>query len=487
VIAPAVNNYPTDRERGDDDDSFSVFSFHSSLDVARTSSHMAEMQHHQRSSRLRPATAATPISRKDDARRRFSLSNFLGSSNSGAAAAAAAAAAAKDAENEVNSAGGGVVAKSIASTFSRRYSVDEYPSPYPSHLGTRPRTAIVGPRNEPLPPIHSLSRLALNSEASASSTNIARPAVRELPPVAPPRSPIIDNSAYTTRPHRLSIRSASERGSTLIGSESERDFGSDTVFDSMRTRMSDASPLRADNIFDVSVSSPSVDSSAEAGMRHKATPVSQLVRGASDAAGRDSWPDSTHTAQPKVVGWTSDWDAPSRSANENEKFPVPSGLHPYSGLLSGPPNGNSAHSNASNTTFNTAPEGYSSDEKSVQDANSVFDWDDDASVDTAIQPRGNLLERENASLMPRQVPSYHTRSQSMPLVTTLRDKKPLPSENWDDDFLDEEDDDYGLPKGEMVIPRAIEERQASVITHLGCVREFALLVEGKHVLDLYPR
>ena len=67
----------------------------------------------------------------------------------------------------------------------------------------------------------------------------------------------------------------------------------------------------------------------------------------------------------------------------------------------------------------------------------------------------------------------------MPLTnTSLRGRThQVPSENWDDDFLDEEDDEFGA--GAMVIPRAIEERQASIIGHLGCVREFALLVEGK--------
>jgi hypothetical protein len=68
----------------------------------------------------------------------------------------------------------------------------------------------------------------------------------------------------------------------------------------------------------------------------------------------------------------------------------------------------------------------------------------------------------------------------MPVVNTLRGRTPLPSENWDDDFLDD-DDEFGMSKSDMVIPRAIEERQASIIGHLGCVREFALLVEGKFI------
>lgn len=63
----------------------------------------------------------------------------------------------------------------------------------------------------------------------------------------------------------------------------------------------------------------------------------------------------------------------------------------------------------------------------------------------------------------------------MPVSQTLRAR--MPSENWDDDFLDE-NDEIGMGKASIVIPKEIQERQASIIGHLGCVREFALLVEG---------
>lgn len=45
------------------------------------------------------------------------------------------------------------------------------------------------------------------------------------------------------------------------------------------------------------------------------------------------------------------------------------------------------------------------------------------------------------------------------------------SENWDEDFLNDDAD------SEVIIPRAIEDAQASVVDHLSYVREFASLVE----------
>lgn len=53
------------------------------------------------------------------------------------------------------------------------------------------------------------------------------------------------------------------------------------------------------------------------------------------------------------------------------------------------------------------------------------------------------------------------------------------SENWDDDF---EDDCYGGLGGEVVVPKAIQERQKKVLRHLDSVKEFAALVEGMYLL-----
>ena len=105
----------------------------------------------------------------------------------------------------------------------------------------------------------------------------------------------------------------------------------------------------------------------------------------------------------------------------------------------------------------------------------------------------------------RRGPSaLHVRSQSVPVIPDVDAKRDLanstnkygtwnlgskgPSEDWNDDFVfefpeslvEEQDvpDDRRVDSGiSMFVPQAIQESQASVIGHLGHIKEFALLVE----------
>lgn len=58
----------------------------------------------------------------------------------------------------------------------------------------------------------------------------------------------------------------------------------------------------------------------------------------------------------------------------------------------------------------------------------------------------------------------------LPLQYKVANKFIVVSENWDDDFAESCGED-------VVIPQAIEDKQASVVDHLSYVREFATLVE----------
>ncbi|KAH8150960.1 uncharacterized protein LAJ45_05143 [Morchella importuna] len=310
--------------------------------------------------------------------------------------------------------------------------------------------------------------------------------------------------SISDRQHRLSLISASERASTLVGSEDNmEDFQSDTVFDSLRTRASELTP-RADQLFDQQQDEP-FGSGLEHHHHHHAPHPLRYKHYVSGEFGslknRDNSSSNMHATtttsnahkafDDDEDGSSSDWDAPSRNGDDDGMRIVSGGLRPYSGLLSAASLG--LHSNnASSTSFGTAPEGFSiNDGSSIRETNSsILDWSE--SVSPTPQPQPSYAKRSKtihakesimltSSRSGRRAPSYHVRSQSMPLVNS-HGRVPLPSENWDEDFLDDDDEGGCL---NMVIPRAIEEQQASVIGHLGCVREFALLVEDlKHLRSL---
>lgn len=386
--------------------------------------------------------------------------------------------------------------------FGRRYS--ESGSPYARHtLSSSPEG-----RRE-LAPITPLSLLVLDMDPmSRDCSPNPDDHLESLSPVDPHHDidldldlelePEVTNLTpipTSNRRHRLSLISASERASTLVGSEdlnnfeSDLDFQSDTVFDSMRTRFSELTPVRADSIFDIP------DGSPDNSLRDTNYPHKRYVNGdyspikRSDIATTSSR-NGLNSGSHRMVfdddedGWSSDWDIPSKSGDDGGELRISmqGGLRPYGGLLSAASLGLHSNNNASNTSFGTAPEGFSVDGASIRETNSILDWSESVSPNPSATSAPSYAKRSKTihakesmltgSRAGRRAPTYHVRSQSMPLVNS-HGRVPLPSENWDDDFLDDEDEGFG-----MVIPRAIEENQASVIGHLGCVREFALLVEG---------
>ncbi|KAI5780559.1 hypothetical protein EDC01DRAFT_633414 [Geopyxis carbonaria] len=486
VIAPLVNTAFTNIE---EDGTESLCSEIGSLPTdSRPVSHMGEI-HLQPQTRQRSLTSATPASGKANVRRSFSLSNFLGVTPP------------KDSStpnlkdvNDESLKNGFVGICSMGVGFNRRYSTSTPGDLTPSHpyqYQTRPNTPAVDEiRRQTLPPIQSLSLLEVNLDEPGSTERAA--SIDELSDhhsqIEPAPASIIDTSTMI-RPHRLSIMSASERASTLVGSDSEHDFGSDTLFDSMRTRISELTPVRVDSIFNFEGSVEFDKSNSP--LQVKMGPQTFVTNGHTSATGiegTESSPESARTAMVDMArmsleedddGWSSDWDIPSKGDVNEHRLSAAAGLRPYSGILSG---SHLAHSNTSNTSFGTAPEVLAVETSSLRETNSILDWNDGVSVcttspDNAYRPK-TVHGKESlfaANRTGRRAPTIHVRSQSVPVVNTLRGRVPLPSENWDDDFLDE--DDEGVYQNKMIIPRVIEEQQASIVGHLGCVREFALLVE----------
>lgn len=423
-----------------------------------------------------PATSVTPTSSRSSIRRSFSLSTFLSSTPSQRNSYQAAE---RNDGGLVNTLPG---IHSINIGLGRRYSspIEYSMSPYGRYM--RAPTPTIDEEREPLPPIQSLSMLELQPElGNAFLTDTEDWLGHNLSTFQPTAS--ASENTNTFHQNRLSLMSASERASTLIGSESEHDYGSETVFDSMRTRISELTPVRVEDIFDIEEipTKRVVERAQEQSSYSSAIPAAAYRTFASTRVEDDN--DS----------WNSDWDAPSKSTDEEGcRLSGFGGLRPYSGLLSASHLGLHSHSNTSSTSFGTAPEAYSTDGASTRETNSILDWND--GVSTTPTPscfnfqRPKTVHAKESVLVPtragRRAPSYHVRSQSVPVTNNLRGRVPLASENWDDDFLDDNGDGIGFVS-EMVIPRAIEERQESVIGHLGCVREFALLVEGWFPLYYY--
>lgn len=494
MLAPTMCNM--DRSSNDDADAESIFSGGESLFFdSRPASRMDDLCVER--SRERPATSVSPPS--SSRRRSLSISNYLSAPTSKNPS--------EDGEvgNEEGDESGYVGSYAMDFGFAQRYS--ESASAYPRH--TRPSSSE---GREPAAPISSLSLL---EEYLAPVSQDYSPSLDDhlesLSPVDPHHDIDIDLDLElgatnltpiqtTNRQHRLSLISGSERASTLVGSEDLNNFESDqsdTVFDSMRTRVSEPTPVRADTIFDVPDGPPHSQDISPRDTRysHKRymsgdyTPLKQTD--IATASSRNGITTHRMAFDDDEDGWSSDWDVQSKNGDDDGELRIPTqgGLRPYSGLLSAASLG--LHSNnASSTSFGTAPEAFSVDGASIRETNSILDWSESVPNNTAAAPpsyakRSKTIHAKESMLTStragRRAPSYHVRSQSMPLVNT-HGRVPLPSENWDDDFLDDEDESSGFG---MVIPRAIEENQASVIGHLGCVREFALLVEGKTLLFVY--
>ncbi|KAH0545021.1 hypothetical protein FGG08_000947 [Glutinoglossum americanum] len=145
---------------------------------------------------------------------------------------------------------------------------------------------------------------------------------------------------------------------------------------------------------------------------------------------------------------------------------------------------------------------------------SLFDWSEQAPAEKGLKGTSRpktvhgKQDADGRGGRPtgRRAPSaLHIRSQSVPLIPDSTGQREYGgmtarfgslglgskgvSEDWNEDFefdgFDEIPNGDGFRDGEkrdsgfaMVVPQAIKERQASVLGHLGHVKEFALLVEG---------
>lgn len=496
MLAPTVCDM--DLSSNNDPDAESVFSGAESLFFdSRPASRMDDLCVER--PRERPLTTVPLLSSPRRHARRPSISNFLSAPTSRNPSENG-----ETTSKEAGDESGYVGSYAMDFGFGRRYS--ESASPCPRH--TRPSSPET--RRE-LAPITPLSLLELDMDpVSRDYSPGPDDHLESLSPVDPHHDIDLDLDLdleleleatnltpipNSNRLHRLSLISASERASTLVGSEdlnnfeSDLDFQSDTVFDSMRTRFSELTPVRADSIFDIP------DGSSDNSPRDTDYPHKRYVNGdyspfkqndIATASSRNGLNSNSHRMvfDDDEDGWSSDWDIPSKSGDDGGELRISmqGGLRPYGGLLSAASLGLHSNNNASNTSFGTAPEGFSVDGASIRETNSILDWSESVSPNPSAISAPSYAKRSKTihakesmlagSRAGRRAPTYHVRSQSMPLVNS-HGRVPLPSENWDDDFLDDEDEGFG-----MVIPRAIEENQASVIGHLGCVREFALLVEG---------
>lgn len=457
-------------------------------------------------SRRRPSTSANMTAPKRQVRRSLSVSNILprnGPQKHGRGG--------KGLSAEEEGSDGLVGLYSADLDVSRRFSEPLVDSPY--LLLPRPVSlSMSGEERDPLPPIQSLSALELDMEAlPATNTNnnndLDDCRLETLSPVDPNYEADTDDDGEEVdsepfsrggghHQHRLSVISASERASTLVGSEDlghfeGDDFQSETVFDSVRTRVSELTPVRLDAIFRLPPPEPSEYhlpmGSTKSYMSSDFTPTKgNDVPSSSTPTVLTPHFQRSNMSDDDDDGSSSDWDIPSKSTDDAGELRVPTsnGLRPLSGIHLSSRLGLNLN-NASNTSFGTALEGLSVDSSSIRETSSILEWSENIpnnGTPPSLSRRSKAIHAKESLLsgnrVGRRVPSFHIRSQSVPVVSNVR-TVPSPSENWDDDFLDDDGEEgFEFARREMVIPREIEERQASVIGHLGCVREFALLVEG---------
>jgi len=462
-------------------------------------------------SRGRPSTSANMTAApKRQVRRSLSVSNILPRSGPQKHGRGGKGLSAEEEEEEEEEGSDGLVG--LYSTdlgVSRRFSEPLVDSPY--LLLPRPVSPMSGEERDPLPPIQSLSALELDMEAlPATNANDLGDCRLETLSLADPSyeadtdddgEEVVDSEPFSRggghHQHRLSVISASERASTLVGSEDlghfeGDDFQSETVFDSVRTRVSEPTPVRLDAIFRLPPPEPSEYhlpmGSTKSYMSSDFTPTKgNDVPSSSTPTVLTPHFQRSNMSDDDDDGSSSDWDLPSKSADDAGELRVPtsSGLRPLSGIHLSSRLGLNLN-NASNTSFGTALEGLSVDSSSIRETSSILEWSESIpnnGTPPSISRRSKTTIHAKESLLSgnrvgRRVPSFHIRSQSVPVVSNVR-TVPSPSENWDDDFLDDDGGEgFEFARRGMVIPREIEERQASVIGHLGCVREFALLVEG---------
>ncbi|KAK6511912.1 hypothetical protein TWF481_000816 [Arthrobotrys musiformis] len=314
-----------------------------------------------------------------------------------------------------------------------------------------------------------------------------------LTPIAPPQAllpsamdldlPQEEDYSHARRPSLL----VSERASTLIGSDDiEQDFLSDTVFDSLRTRASPTHPPKLDTLF----SSGEQSSSRGVPNTLEASPIilDEPMQGFS--LNQSTWsvneepftgltPSNTrpqtrsHPVSPFTTVFKSDSD---KAKNTEDSDSVIRKLEDdIANALKRNSKERPVHStfprrrpharNSSNLdTFDVGRK--SMDAPSIEGDRIVSGSDWSESVAKSGRSSREIASSDNSKSRQR-APSAHTRSRSMPVAGVFADS----SENWDDDF----DNDFC---GDVIIPKSIKDAQATVMGHLGNVREFAKQVEN---------
>ncbi|KAF3158930.1 hypothetical protein EYR41_005461 [Orbilia oligospora] len=314
-----------------------------------------------------------------------------------------------------------------------------------------------------------------------------------LTPIAPPQAmlptamdldqPQEEDYSHARRPSLL----VSERASTLIGSDDiEQDFLSDTVFDSLRTRASPTHAPKLDTLFNggeqsssrgipgtlepspiildepmqgfsLNQSTWSVNEEPFTGLTpsntrpqtrsHPVSPFTTVFKPDGDKAKSIEDDDS-------VIRKLEDDIANALKRNSKER-PVHSTF---------PRRRPHARNSSNLDTFDVGRK--SMDAPSVEGDRVVSGSDWSESVAKSGRSSREIASSDNSKSRQR-APSAHTRSRSMPVAGVFADS----SENWDDDF----DNDFS---GDVIIPKSIKDAQATVMGHLGNVREFAKQVEN---------
>ncbi|EPS42855.1 hypothetical protein H072_3198 [Dactylellina haptotyla CBS 200.50] len=295
-------------------------------------------------------------------------------------------------------------------------------------------------------------------------------------------APQEEESSHARRPSLL----VSERASTLIGSDDvEQDFLSDTVFDSLRTRASPTHPPKLDTLFNGSEQPPS---RSVANMSFEPSPINlddsihdQSSWSLSDDAFTRLTPSNTrpqtrsHPVSPFTsVFKSSDGERACQEGNDSDSiirkleddltsaFKRNSKERPVHSTF--PRRRPHARNSSNLDTFDVGRK--SMDAPSIEGERVISGSDWSESITKSGRSSREITTSNNQKSRQR-APSTHTRSRSMPVAGVFADS----SENWDDDF----ENDFC---GDVIIPKSIKDAQATVMGHLGNVREFAKQVEN---------
>ncbi|KAK6335282.1 hypothetical protein TWF718_010715 [Orbilia javanica] len=314
-----------------------------------------------------------------------------------------------------------------------------------------------------------------------------------LTPIAPPQAilptamdldqPQEEDFSHARRPSLL----VSERASTLIGSDDiEQDFLSDTVFDSLRTRASPTHPPKLDTLFNGGEQSSS--RGLPGTLESSPVILDEPMQGFS--LNQSTWsvneepftaltPSNTrpqtrsHPVSPFTTVFKSD-NEKAKSIEDSDSV-----IRKLEDDIANALKRNSKerpvhstfprrrpHARNSSNLDNFDVGRKSMDAPSIEGDRIVSGSDWSESVAKSGRSSREIASSDNSKSRQR-APSAHTRSRSMPVAGVFADS----SENWDDDF----ENDFC---GDVIIPKSIKDAQATVMGHLGNVREFAKQVEN---------